>query len=313
MSSSKIEWTEKTWNPVTGCTKISSGCKNCYAEAQANWLQGIGNERYKDGFKVTLQPDKLEDPVKWKKPCMIFVNSMSDLFHESIPFDYIDKVFMTMYSCHHHTFQVLTKRAERMYEYIERSLGTRDNRHKLSRHIWLGVSVENQEAAKERIPWLLRTNACIKFLSCEPLLGEIDFSVFPEKPLLRRQCINCKAATKMQCCEICWQDSFPRNSIDWVIVGGESGTKARPTQVEQLESIIVQCNATGTPCFVKQIGSFPIVSKNRQDWKKLMQTEKDGMVKVAISHPKGGDPNEWPPFLQKREMPDFKQHFYKTS
>ena len=162
---SKIEWTESTWNPITGCTKISDGCKNCYAERMANRLHNMGNPRYTNGFKVTLHEDLLDKPLSWKKPAMIFVNSMSDLFHKDVPLDYIQKVFKSMTNAYWHTFQVLTKRGDRLEE-LANQLNWADN-------IWMGVTVENSDYM-DRIDNLRNTEAKIKFISFEPLLNEIQ-------------------------------------------------------------------------------------------------------------------------------------------
>lgn len=161
---SSIEWTEATWNPVTGCTKISAGCKYCYAERMAHRLQAMGVPQYRDGFKLTLQPKALELPYTWKKPRLIFVNSMSDLFHVNVPLDYIQKVFTVMNECSHHQFQVLTKRPERTAE-LSRHLRWTDN-------IWMGTSVEDDRVI-ERIDHLKKVPASIRFLSLEPLLGPL--------------------------------------------------------------------------------------------------------------------------------------------
>jgi len=164
MSSSKIEWTESTWNPTTGCTKISSGCKNCYAERMAKRLKAMGTPKYANGFKVTLHEDCLLEPYSWKKPKVIFVNSMSDLFHEDIPFEFIKRVFKAMNENPQHIFQVLTKRAELLLDYSPKLNWTSN--------IWMGVTVEDFKA-KNRIDYLRQTNAAIKFLSCEPLISDL--------------------------------------------------------------------------------------------------------------------------------------------
>ncbi len=164
MAKTAIEWTESTWNPVTGCNKISAGCKNCYAEKLAHRLQAMGQRNYVDGFNLTLQPHMLELPLKWKKPQTIFVNSMSDLFHDEVPFDYVERVFDVMNRAHWHRFQVLTKRAERVAE-LSDSLSWSSN-------IWMGVSVENQDFVS-RIDYLRETKAAVKFLSLEPLLSSL--------------------------------------------------------------------------------------------------------------------------------------------
>jgi protein gp37 len=170
MSKSAIEWTESTWNPLTGCTKISPGCKHCYAERMAKRLQAMGLEKYRNGFRLTLHPDVLEEPLQWMKPQMIFVNSMSDLFHQDVPVEYIFQIFDVMYRAHWHTFQVLTKRAERLLE-LDPALVWPAN-------VWMGVSVENSNYI-DRIYSLRKTHARTKFLSCEPLLGAL-----PNLPLM---------------------------------------------------------------------------------------------------------------------------------
>jgi len=212
MALSAIEWTEQTWNPTTGCTKISQGCKFCYAEVMAKRLQSMGIDKYKDGFKVTLHPDVLEAPRKWK-PSVIFVNSMSDLFHEKIPLEYIQAVFKVMNECSKHQFQVLTKRADLLAEY-SRHLTWTDN-------IWMGVSVEDQRVIN-RIDDLRKCQAKIKFLSLEPLIGPLT--------------------------------NLNLTGIDWVIVGGESGWKARPMEKKWVLDIRDQCQAANVPFFFKQWG-----------------------------------------------------------
>lgn len=170
MATSAIEWTESTWNPLTGCTKVSPGCKHCYAERMAKRLQAMGLEKYRNGFRLTLHPDVLEEPLQWTKPQMIFVNSMSDLFHQDVPLEFIHQIFDVMHRAHWHTFQVLTKRAERLLE-LDYALVWPVN-------VWMGVSVENSDYIK-RIYSLQQTHAQTKFLSCEPLLGAL-----PNLPLM---------------------------------------------------------------------------------------------------------------------------------
>ncbi|MBI4546590.1 MAG: phage Gp37/Gp68 family protein [Ignavibacteriae bacterium] len=162
---SHIEWTEMTWNPVTGCSKVSAGCKHCYAETMAKRLKAMGVYRYRNGFKVTLQPDLLDAPLKWKQPRIVFVNSMSDLFHEDIPIDYVKKVFDTMVQCPQHTFQILTKRSKRLREVAEEL--------PWSPNIWMGVSIEDNRVLY-RIDDLQAVPAVVRFLSCEPLIGPLD-------------------------------------------------------------------------------------------------------------------------------------------
>ena len=210
---SNIEWTEMTWNPVTGCTKISQGCKHCYAERMAKRLKAMGSDRYRNGFEVTLHPDLLDVPYGWRQPRVVFVNSMSDLFHDDISLAYIQRVFTTMRDCPHHTFQVLTKRSERLADLAPQL--------PWSGNVWMGVSVEDARVLG-RVHDLQRVPAAVRFLSLEPLIGPLD--------------------------------ALPLDGIHWVIVGGESGPKARPMRKEWVTSIFRQCRAARVPFFFKQWG-----------------------------------------------------------
>lgn len=217
MNRTKIQWTEMTWNPITGCTKISDGCLNCYAARMAKRLKAMGNPRYINEFEVTLHKDLLEVPLDIKQPKMIFVNSMSDLFHKDVPDDIIIKVFETMNKAHWHTFQVLTKRPERVLEMDQAGL------LKWSPNIWMGTTVENDKYV-DRIDKLRETKANIKFLSCEPLLGSLkDISL---------------------------------EEIDWVIVGGESGPKSREMKKEWVLELKELCEKDGVAFFFKQWGGI---------------------------------------------------------
>lgn len=213
MATSSIEWTDSTWNPVTGCNKISPGCKNCYAERMAKRLQSMGQPNYVNGFELSLHESMLERPLAWKKPRIIFVNSMSDLFHDDVPLSFIQKVFSIMRRAHWHIFQVLTKRTERLLS-LNDALDWPEN-------VWMGASVENDKY-QYRVNHLAETDAVIKFLSLEPLLGPLD-NLFLEH-------------------------------IDWVIAGGESGPRSRPIQEEWVVSIRDQCVSSRTPFFFKQWG-----------------------------------------------------------
>jgi len=210
---SSIEWTDSTWNPLTGCTKISLGCTNCYAERMALRLQAIGQPNYANGFQITLHENLIELPLCWRKPQTIFVNSMSDLFHEEVPDEFIFRVFDTMHRAKWHRFQILTKRSKRLLDLSPHL--------QWMPHIWVGVSVENQNYTF-RIEHLRKTRASIKFLSLEPLLGPI-----PDLNL---------------------------EGIDWVIVGGESGPRARAMQAEWVTDIRNQCQTANVPFFFKQWG-----------------------------------------------------------
>jgi protein gp37 len=213
MAQSSIEWTEMTWNPTTGCSKISAGCKFCYAEVMSKRLQAMGIEKYKDNFEVRTHEDALKIPYTWKQSKVVFVNSMSDLFHEEVPIEFIKKVFVVMNENPQHVFQVLTKRAERLFE-LHKEL-------RWTHNIWMGVSVENYKVTK-RIDFLSKTNAKVKFLSCEPLIGPL--------PKLKLK------------------------KIDWVIVGGESGHTPRPMDADWVLDIQKQCKETDVAFFFKQWG-----------------------------------------------------------
>ena len=210
---SNIEWTEATWNPLTGCNKVSPGCKNCYAEKLSYRLQRMGQANYKNGFKLTTHPHALSIPLKWKKPKLIFVNSMSDLFHTKVPLSFIKKVFQTMNDSPQHYFQVLTKRAERLEE-VAQELNWTSN-------IWMGVSIESKKY-EFRLKHLERTPAQVKFLSLEPLLESLN--------------------------------QLDLKKMDWVIVGGESGPKARLMKKEWVLPIREQCIEEKVPFFFKQWG-----------------------------------------------------------
>ena len=216
MSKSKIEWTESTWNPVTGCNKLSAGCKNCYAERMSRRLLAMGNVNYANGFEVTEHPHMLDKPRRWRKPQRIFVNSMSDLFHPEVSFNFIAEVFETMRVADHHIYQVLTKRPDRMLEYV-----TERETEGLPPHIWLGTSVE-QRRWLSRVDLLRRVPAAVRFLSLEPLLEHLG--------------------------------EFSLSGIDWVIVGGESGPGARGMERDWVVSIRDKCLAESVPFFFKQWG-----------------------------------------------------------
>jgi len=213
-----IEWTETTWNPVRGCTKISPGCKNCYAEKFAERFRGVKGHPYEQGFDLRLVPDKLKEPLQLRKPQRIFVNSMSDLFHPAVPDEYILRVVEVMLEADWHTYQVLTKRSERMHALLNGLLRGAAER----RHIWWGVSVEDRKYGLPRIDALRSSHAQVKFLSVEPLLEDLG--------------------------------ELNLNAISWVIVGGESGPGARPLLKEWVLNIKRECRTQGVPFFFKQWG-----------------------------------------------------------
>ena len=215
MSKSTIEWTESTWNPVTGCNKISEGCDNCYAERMAKRLKAMGQQNYINGFEVVCHPHMLDVPLKWKKSNMVFVNSMGDVFHEKVPLDFIKQVFGVMNIADQHFYQVLTKRAKRLLELSEMI--------KWDSHIWMGVTVESK-TYKYRIDYLRKTPAKTKFLSLEPLLGSLG--------------------------------ELNLSGIDWVIVGGESGPRARSIEADWAREVRDQCIEQNVPFFFKQWGGI---------------------------------------------------------
>lgn len=224
---SAIEWTDATWNPVTGCTKITRGCDNCYASRFAERFRGVPGHPFEQGFDLTRRPERLQQPLAWRRPRMIFVNSMSDLFHKDVPWAFVDQVFDTMEAAHWHTFQVLTKRSSLMRNYLRR----RYCAGSAPKHIWCGVSVE-EGAAKGRIMHLQAAPATVRFLSIEPLIGAIG--------------------------------AVDLTGIDWVIAGGESGPGARPIHLEWVREIRDQCQEQKVAFFFKQWGGLRPKSGGRQ-------------------------------------------------
>lgn len=349
-----IEWTAtvhpdgsvtpgSTWNPTTGCSKVSPGCAHCYAENVA--LRFWPTQYPRIPLKLEEQPvldsvmgpvrvvsrprqftdvmchdDRLDQPLRWKRPRRIFVNSMSDLFHDDVPDAFIDKVFAVMALAPQHTFQVLTKRAERMRAYLSRSdlwprmsiamnrpadgsmpsiekpnliTLARAIRHEPRRHVlplpnvWLGVSVESQRFADERIPLLLQTPAAVRFISAEPLLGPVDLTnLDPDGTYARMNAHGFSAIWK--------SNAIRRPWLDWVIVGGESGKGARPFDVAWARSIVQQCQSAGVPVFVKQLGASP---------EQGLENAPLRMMGLGLRDKKGGDPSEWPEDLRVRQFP----------
>ncbi|WP_280317256.1 phage Gp37/Gp68 family protein [Nocardia wallacei] len=276
MGSTSIEWTDRTWNPVTGCDNVSPGCDNCYAMTMAKRLKAMGNPKYQTdgnprtsgpGFGVAVHEKALREPFSWRKPSMVFVNSMSDLFHADIPDEFIARVFAVMAATSQHTYQILTKRHGRMASLVGSDRfesmvaaaflyddtvpdGARTSGTWPLRNVWLGVSAEDQKRADLRIPALMKTPAAVRFVSAEPLLGPIDLNDAP---------------------------------LDWLIIGGESGPGARPMQAQWARSLRDQCEQLGIACHFKQAGT--VLAK---EW--------------GAASKKGSDPAEWPePF--PREFP----------
>ncbi len=268
----KIEWTDATWNPVTGCTKVSAGCDHCYAESIATRF--AGTKAYPNGFDVTLWPERLDQPLRWQRPRRVFVNSMSDLFHDQVPDEFIARVFAVMACSYRHTFQVLTKRPGRMRSLLNSPEFVRlfdrefcsipdwndrwpDLEFAPAGHVWhlengplpnvwLGVSVEDQKWANIRIPQLLATPAAVRFLSCEPLLGPVDLASW----FHTSECIASQEPPWCTC------HLLTGTSVDWVIVGGESGPHARPMHPDWARSLRDQCVAAGVPFLFKQWGEW---------------------------------------------------------
>lgn len=319
---SAIEWTDATWNPVRGCTKVSAGCKHCYAETFSERFRGVKGHPFEQGFDLRLVPAALAKPLTWKKPRRIFVNSMSDLFHRDVPDEYIAAVFGVMAACPQHTFQVLTKRAERLPRWFRgiADMATQGPRPLCAAlasqyvnkgwplplpagvpwplpNVQMGVSTEDQDTADERIPHLLATPAVVRFVSAEPLLGPIrlDEITLPDDlaaaARLSRAQIN--ALTDRD-------DEHVYNvhaKLDWVIVGGESGPGARPFDLAWGRGIVEQCRAAGVPVFVKQVGANPIERQPGQ-----AATDPNAFL-IQLKSRKGGDMAEWPVDLQVREFP----------
>lgn len=322
-TNSNIEWTDASWNCLAGCEAISPGCANCYAATMTRRLEAMGQKDYAGlttakhfNGKVRCLPDKLDIPLKWKKTRRVFVNSMSDLFHEDVPDEFIVKCFAVMLLTQRHTYQILTKRPQRMRRIVAApNFGecVYDMAFDLSHNwtcgglidgvpetdvlpnVWLGVSVEDQQRAGERIPLLLQTPAAVRFLSCEPLLGPVDILHF----------------LKM----IRWPDgrvsSYIHGSdgprmIPWVIAGGESGSHARPCNVAWIRSIVQQCKSAGVAAFVKQLGSRPYTSQSvftgPGDIYTLEHAD-GGRVEHHPSDKKGGNIEEFPADLRVREFP----------
>lgn len=316
---SKIQWTDETWNPTVGCTRVSPGCEHCYAERVAHRgmqeaHRGLTTERGRWNGSVKLLPDRLEQPLHWRKPRRVFVDSMSDLFHEDVQDSFIDRVFAVMAMTPLHAYQILTKRPERMREYLigcsaDRIINAAVRQHdaslprssRVSEAVWelgeewplsnvqLGVSAEDQARLDERVPHLLATPAAVRFLSLEPLLGPVDPTRVDAAAFdAESSGIALDALRGGRLSATPWH-------INWVIVGGESGPGARPCDVDWIRSIVRQCRAAGVPCFVKQLGSYAILDP-RYDRRLPGWTRK-------LRDPKGGDWNEWPEDLRVREFP----------
>ena len=341
MGDTSIQWTDKTWNPTRGCSRVSQGCVNCYAERQAarfaqpplygmppdtagpfhGFVKRVNGHPAWTG-KVELIESKLTEPLRWRKPARIFVNSMSDLFHEALPDEAIDRVFAVMALCPQHTFQILTKRPDRLRKWASEQNPYATVGHRIATHgnnisavwkrelpnthsltwplpnVWLGVSVEDQATADERIPLLLQTPAAVRFVSYEPALGPVDFSPYIF-------CVECKE-----------KDGFNAESdglckrpiLDQIIVGGESGPGARPFDLAWARQTIKQCHAAGVACFVKQLGAKPFQQHAENCNENRFRGPKERVCNCTggpldLLDKKGGDMAEWPEDLRVREFP----------
>ncbi len=334
---SAIEWTDATWNPIVGCTIVSPGCTNCYAMKDAWRKHHIPAMPHYHGLtkkvngnavwtgNVAVAPDHiLTAPLRWRKPKRIFVNSMGDLFHESISDEAIDRVFAVMALCPQHTFQLLTKRAERMRVYFAKEEtamriafvaeeiwaatgtidpdgifeGDEDSMQGLLHwplpNVWLGISAERQKEADERIPHLLATPAAVRFVSAEPLLGPIDFVNLPSVSGIGRYLDSLSTSP----------GSDVPNRLDWIIVGGESGQGAREHDIAWSREIIAQCKEAGVSVFEKQLGSAPYSERDRISYKGRKAAHPHQGFWRYLNDRKGGDWSEWPEDLRVREFPE---------
>ncbi len=345
MGKTSIEWTDVTWNPVRGCSRVSEGCRNCYAERMAARFSEpppLGDAPFYGYAEMTPQgprwtgrveliPSKVDEPLRWKRPCRVFVNSMSDLFHEALTDDAIDQVFAVMALAIKHTFQILTKRPERMRRYFSGAANgaTRESAVASSMdqpsafslprgrsfprfpagwplpNVWVGVSCEDQQRADERIPLLLQTPAAVRFVSLEPLLSAVDLTAetmthcnFTAENPVAGECEHGLA---------CRERSY-LDYLDLIIVGGESGPNARPCDVRWIRSIVQQCREAGVPCFCKQLGARPFVVEGSDDARSWAASgaaaAMDDCGQIHTRNPKGGDPEEWPEDLRVRQWPE---------
>ncbi len=373
MGKSKIEWTQDTWNPVRGCTKVSPGCKFCYAETFAERFRGVPGHPYEQGFDLRLVTEKLEEPLRWRAPRRIFVNSMSDLFHEDVPVHFIAAAFGVMGLACHHTYQVLTKRADRAREVLSKltlddcinasldyNIGLTNAQSRaiaaalppgspFASHgdgplwplpnVWMGVSVEDQKRAEERIPLLIDTPAAIRWVSAEPLLGPVSFDEWIGAVSYCDGCetehVGSRVPDPCQCGKgggliTTWGarqlerlktgERYANNGpgpgddgpqLHWVVVGGESGHGARPFDLAWARSLVAQCKEAGVACFVKQLGARPVDDPERwQEWRAVGASmadfgdPKNGRHAVVVDDRKGGDIAEWPEDLRVRQFPE---------
>ena len=286
----KIAWTNTTWNPIVGCSKISPGCDNCYAERMAHRQAHMGTEGYaivthKEGgwngrVYLISYKDTLKRPLRWKKPRMVFVSSMGDLFHEQVPIEWFCKVYAIIAKCPQHTFQILTKRPEIALKYFE------FNNNKFPDNVWFGVTAENQAMADKRIPKLLEIPAVVRFVSVEPMLEGISFVEFEEEQWYCKECDSWPNDVFMGCSSCGCGDSLEKRYsihglLDWVIVGAETGPGARPMKIEWAEKLVSDCRDAGVPCFVKALPVNGRVTDDMKLWRKDLQVRQWPEIKGA--------------------------------
>lgn len=357
--STGIQWTDATWNPVTGCTKVSAGCKHCYAKHQA-WprLTASKGTVYsgRPFENLRCHPERLDQPLRWRKPRRVFVNSMSDLFHEDVPFGFIADTFAVMSVTTRHTYQVLTKRPERMRQFFDWVADDEDRIDPLRvvqpwvparggrggydncgpawppENVWLGVSVEDQATADERIPVLLDTPAAVRWVSYEPALGPVDWLPWLRPvPMCEHAnhdqargdaCCQHPSGLTAECCNPCPVVGHQWGGLNWIVVGGESGPKARPCDVRWARATVEQCTAAGVPVFVKQLGAHVVASyydeqlqewydENGWEWPEpynwpdmgRFEPGPNSMVRIEHRSRKGADMDEWPADMRVREYP----------
>jgi len=308
-TTSSIEWTDVTWNPVRGCARVSAGCENCYAERVAyrfgqkpgspyEGLTTLGKHGPRWAGRARFVPNMLDEPLRWRRPRRVFVNSMSDLFHDDVTDEQIAQVFTVMAISGRHTFQILTKRPARMLRWFEWAsehyvLATLEPR-KLwpPPNVWLGVSCEDQDAARKRIPLLRRCPAAVHFVSLEPLLGPIDLDDRWLEWLPTGPDEN--------------DEPHLRPPLRWVIVGGESGPGARPCNIDWVRTIVKQCGEAGVACFVKQLGATAVQAPRDATGRVVTSPGGDPWPPTPLSTRarKGGDPSEWPADLRVRQFPE---------
>ncbi len=271
MAKTKIEWTEYSWNPVTGCTPISEGCQNCYAKRMTNRLRGRCGYPEDDPFRVTLHPERLGEPLRWKKPRRVFVCSMGDLFHEDVPRWMRFEVMDIILQAKQHTFLILTKRPANMEEFFEWYYSKAGRTIETIKNLWLGVTAENQQRADERIPILLQIPAAVRFISVEPMLGPVDLTEYFSEYDYRPTYEYYREFLKMQGIESDGKPALFKSGLDWVICGGETGPGARPMNPDWVRSLRDQCQDAGISFFLKSWGEYCFPSQMPEETYQALQ------------------------------------------